>query len=290
MCAYNKVNGAYACENSQILAGTLDAVMKFKGFVMSDWFATHSTLPSVNAGLDMNMPGGTLGGIFTDYYGAPLAAAVAGGQVSADQINTMVHRILRSMFAVGIFDRTYPTPAAAANTNVSTSADNQVALQAAEQGAVLLKNDRAVLPLSSRVQSIAVIGDDAGAHAMYGGGGSAAVNPTNPVTPLAGITARAQQAGDTVTYAQGNSNYQKLSTLPDTNFAPTSGTGPGWTATYYAGSTTTGTPLGSEVVTSLNVTGIPAIVSSAGVTTWSVAYTATMTPDATGIAEFGLSA
>jgi beta-glucosidase len=291
MCSYNKVNGAYACENSQTLADTLDAVMKFKGFVMSDWFATQSTVPSVNAGLDMNMPGGNLFGLFTDYYSATaLQAALTAGQISVDQINTMVSRILWAMFSVGIFDRSYPTPAAAANTDVSTPASNQAALQAAEQGAVLLKNDRAVLPLSSRVKSVAVIGDDAGADAMYGGGGSAAVNPTNPVTPLAGITARAQQAGDTVTYAQGNSNYQALSSLPDTDFAPTSGTGPGWTATYYAGNTTTGTPLGSEVVTSLNVTGTPAIVTSAGVTTWSVAYTATMTPDATGIAEFGLSA
>src|SRR6202034_4496918 len=69
---------------------------------------------------------------------------------------------------------------------------------------------------------------------------------------------------------------------------PTTGTGPGWTATYYAGSSASGTPLGSEVVNSLNVTGTPAIVTAAGATTWSVAYTATLTPDATGTAEFCL--
>ena len=288
MCSYNMVNGSYSCQNSQTLAGTLDAVMNFKGFVMSDWGATHSTVASVDAGLDMNMPGGALFG--TDYYGAPLAAAITAGQVSVSQLNDMVYRILRSMFSVGVFDHTYPTPTAALNTDVSTAADNQVALQAAEQGAVLLKNDRGALPLGPRVTSVAVIGDDAGADAMYGGGGSAAVNPTHPVTPLAGITSRAKQAGDTVTYAQGNSNYLALSALPDAGFTPTSGTGPGWTATYYAGRATTGTPLGSEVVTSLNVTGTPAIVTAAGVTTWSVVYTATMTPNATGVAEFGLSA
>jgi beta-glucosidase len=202
----------------------------------------------------------------------------------------MVFRILRSMFAVGIFDRSYPNPADAAGADVSTPADNQAALTAAEQGTVLLKNDRGVLPFSKRDKSVAVIGDDAGAGAMYGGGGSAAVNPTSPVTPLAGITSRAQQAGDTVSYAQGNANYQALSALPNTDFTPTTGTGPGWTATYYAGSSASGTPLGSEVVTSLNITGVPAIVTNAGVSTWSVKYTATMTPDATGIAEFGLSA
>ena len=288
MCSYNQVNGSYACQNSQTLSDTLDSVMQFKGFVMSDWGATHSTVASVDARLDMNMPGGAFG---TDYYSATaLQAALTAGQITQAQIDTMVDRILRSMFAVGIFDRTYPTPAAALNTNVSTPADNQVALTASEQGTVLLKNDRGALPLGSRVKSVAVIGDDAGADAMYGGGGSAAVNPTSPVTPLAGITSRAQQAGDTVSYAQGNANYRSLSALPDTGFTPATGTGPGWTATYYAGPAASGTPLGSEVVTSLNVTSTPAIVKSAGATTWSVAYTATMTPAATGTAEFGLSA
>ena len=289
MCSYNQVNGSYACQNSQTLSDTLDSVMNFKGFVMSDWGATHSTVASVDAGLDMNMPGGA--GFGTDYYSASaLQAALTAGQITQAQIDNMVYRILRSMFEVGIFNRAYPTPAAALNTDVSTPADNQVALTASEQGTVLLKNDRGVLPLGSRVNSIAVIGDDAGADALYGGGGSASVNPTSPVTPLAGITTRAEQAGDTVSYAQGNSNYRSLSALPDADFTPTAGAGPGWTATYYAGSTASGTPLGSEVVTSLNVTGTPAIVTAAGATTWSVRYTATMTPDATGTAEFGLSA
>jgi beta-glucosidase len=289
MCSYNKINGAYACENSQTLADTLDAVLKFKGFVMSDWGATHSTVASVQAGLDMQMPGGS--GFFgTDYYGPALATAITNGQVSVSQLNDMVYRILWAMFSVGVFDHTYPNPTAVASSNVSTAGDNRVALQAAEQGTVLLKNSRGVLPLSSKVSSIAVIGDDAGADAMYGGGGSAAVTPTNPVTPVAGITARAQAAGDTVAYSQGNANYQALSAVPAAQFTPASGTGTGWTATYYAGSTASGTPLGSETVTSLNVTGVPAIVASAGASTWSVRYTATMMPAATGTAEFGLSA
>ena len=93
-----------------------------------------------------------------------------------------------------------------------------------------------------------------------------------------------------MTYAQGNSNYRSLAAVPDTGFAPTSGPGPGWTATYYAGPAASGTPLGSEVVTSLDVTSIPAIVTAAGVSTWSVSYTATMTPQASGIDEFALSA
>src|SRR3984885_5459508 len=127
MCSYNQVNGSYHCQNSQTLSDTLDSVMKFKGFVMSDWGATQSTAGSVDAGLDMNMPGGA--GFGPDYYSATaLQAALTAGQITVAQINNMVYRILRSMFAVGIFDRSYPTPAAALNTDVSTSQDNQAAL------------------------------------------------------------------------------------------------------------------------------------------------------------------
>jgi beta-glucosidase len=288
MCAYNKINGPYACESPQALEGTLDHGLGFRGFVMSDWGATHSTIPSTQAGLDMSMPGGSLFG--PDYYGAPLAAAVASGAVPVATVNSMVRRILWAMFSAGLFDRSYPNPAAVAGTDVSTPADNQVALSASEQGAVLLKNDHGVLPLSQRTKSIAVIGDAAGADAIYGGGGSASVNPTNPVTPLAGITGRAAASGATVSYAQGNSNYRSLAAVPDTGFAPTSGTGPGWTATYYAGPAASGTPLGSEVVTSLHVTSTPAIVTASGASTWSVTYTAAMTPSASGVDEFGLNA
>jgi beta-glucosidase len=289
MCAYNQVNGSYACENSQTIRDTLDGVMAFKGFVMSDWGATHSTVASAEAGLDMQMPGGT--GFFgADYYGAPLAAAVADGSVSVATINDMVTRILWAMFSVGVFDHTYPSPSSVLNTDVSTPADNQTALAGAEAGAVLLKNSNGVLPVGGGVKSLAAIGDDAGSDAMYGGGGSASVTPTNPVTPQAGITARAARSGASVTYSQGNSNYRSLSAVPATTFTPTSGTGPGWTATYYSGPAASGTPLGSEVVTSLNVTSPPSIVTSAGVSTWSVKYTATMNPSATGTDEFALSA
>ena len=174
----------------------------------------------------MNMPGGA--GFGTDYYSASaLQAALTAGQITQAQIDNMVYRILRSMFAVGIFDRAYPTPAAALNTDVSTPADNQVALTASEQGTVLLKNDRGALPLGSRVNSIAVIGDDAGADAMYGGGGSAVSQPDQPRHP-AGRHHRQGGAGRRHGQLRaGQRNYRSLSALPDTDFTPTAGTGPG---------------------------------------------------------------
>ena len=188
----------------------------------------------------------------------------------------MVYRILRSMFAVGIFDRTYPTPASALNTDVSTPADNQVALTAvrAGDGAAEERPGRRC-PLSPRREVDR-------RHRRRRGrrrhvrrrrvGGGQPDQPRHPASPAS--PAARPQAGDTVSYSQGNANYRSLSALPDADFTPTAGTGPGWTATYYAGSAASGTPLGSEVVTSLNVTGTPAIVTAAGATTWSVAYTA----------------
>ena len=287
MCAYNRINGEYACQNGQTLTDTLKQAWRFEGFVMSDWWATQSTVGSADAGLDMNMPGGNLFG-FPDYYGAALKAAVENGDVSVATLNSMVHRILWAMFSVGVFDRTYPNPADVASTDVSSAADNAVALKAAEQGTVLLKNDLRVLPVGSRVHRIAVIGDPAGSDALYGGGGSASVNPTNPVTPIAGITSRASASGVSVAVAQGDTNYRNLSVVAPDEFTPTSGGGVGWTATYYPNTTFSGTPIGSETVSSLNVPAPPAIVQNAPV--WSVKYTATLTPTATGVAEFGLTA
>src|SRR5262249_8545906 len=101
---------------------------------------------------------------------------------------------------------------------------------------------------------------------------------------------RAQKAGSSVSYAQGNANYRSLSALPAGQFTPAGGTGNGWTATYYPGSSASGTPLGSETVSSLDVTSTPAIVTNAGVSTSSATYTPTFTPAAPGTAEFGLAA
>jgi beta-glucosidase len=99
MCAYNRVNGEYACQNAPTLTDTLKPAWQLEGFVMSDWRATQSTVPSANAGLDMNMPGGNLFG-FPDYYGAALPTATSNGEVSIATLNNMVHRILWAMFSV----------------------------------------------------------------------------------------------------------------------------------------------------------------------------------------------
>jgi beta-glucosidase len=285
MCSYNRINGSYSCEDADSLVETLQRAWRFRGFVMSDWGATHSTAFAAYAGLDMQMPGGPPD---TTYFGTAMRKAVDNGTVTMATINEMVQDILWAMFSVGLFDGDRPDPADAVSTDVSTPQHRAVAMRAALEGATLLKNSGDLLPLSPDVHSIAVIGDAAGDNAVFGGGGSSAVIPSDPVTPISGITNRAATAGVTVSTAQGYSNYRALDPVPPDPFTPTIGSGNGWTATYYPNPDFTGAPLGVENVTSLDVTTPPAVVRRAK--TWSVSYTATMLSAANVTDEFALVA
>ena len=171
MCSYNKINGTYACENPYTL-GVLKKDFGFKGFVVSDWGATQSTVNAAMAGLDVEMPG-------NDSFGEPLKKAVETGEVPMDRLNDMVHRILRTEFDSGIVD----DPPQPESPNVMRGFE--VAQKTEEKGAVLLKNDGNLLPLSAAsIKSIAVIGGHADVGVMSGGG-SSQVSPAggNPVPP-----------------------------------------------------------------------------------------------------------
>ena len=170
MCSYNKVNTDWACENSYLMNDFLKKAVGFKGFVVSDWGGTHSTMKAALAGLDMEEPGG-------GYFGDSLKAAVQRGDVPAARLDDMVKRILRSQFAVGQFDRQR------ARTVPNVFAGLEVAQRAAERGAVLLKNADHRLPLSAAgVRSIAIIGSHADVGVLSGGGSSQVDAPGgNPV-------------------------------------------------------------------------------------------------------------
>ena len=179
MCSYNKVNGDWACENSYLMNEFLKKAIGFKGFVLSDWGATHSTTKAALAGLDMEEPGG-------GYFGDSLKAAIQRGDVPMARLDDMVKRILRSQFAVGQFDaqrsRKVPDPVHGL----------EVAQRMAERGSVLLKNANRQLPLSaSQVKSIAVIGSHADVGVLSGGGSSQVDPPGgNAVPPPAGNAGR----------------------------------------------------------------------------------------------------
>ncbi len=163
MCSYNLVNGDYSCENNYLLNQVLKKDFEFQGFVISDWSATHSTAKAANAGLDMEMPEAT-------YFGAALKKAVESGEVPMARLDNMVHRVLRSEFAVGLFDN----PPDRRVPDVFHGLE--VAERVAEQSIVLLKNANGQLPLAASIHSIAVIGSHADAGVLSGSG-SGQVDP-----------------------------------------------------------------------------------------------------------------
>lgn len=170
MCAYNRVNNVYSCENPYLLDTVLKQDWGYKGFVLSDWGAVHSTADSANHGLDQESANGF---DREDFFGAPLKDALADGQVPAARLDDMVHRILRTMFAKGLFD--YPLVRAP----IDAKADGDIAQKDAEEGIVLLKNDGNLLPLDPKPkkrQTIALIGGYAD-RGVYSGGGSSQVIP-----------------------------------------------------------------------------------------------------------------
>ncbi|HLY15799.1 MAG TPA: glycoside hydrolase family 3 C-terminal domain-containing protein [Bryobacteraceae bacterium] len=172
MCSYNLINSVYACENAHTLNDILKGDWAFPGFVMSDWWATHSTVAAALAGLDQEQP--------NNLYFGTLGQAIAGGQVPQARLDDMVHRILRAMYTAGLFD--YPEHLAP----IDTATDQAIAQEAEEQGAVLLKNAGGQLPLNAAtIKSIAVIGSHADV-AVLSGGGSAQVTPTGGPVSVTG--------------------------------------------------------------------------------------------------------
>ncbi len=279
MCSYSSINGIYACENAY-----LNKILKddfgFTGFITSDWGATHSTVASASAGMDMQMPDDS-------YFGAALKQAVQSGQVAQSRLDDMVTRILREEFRFGLFDNPSPdTP----NAYAATPAHIATAQQVAEDGTVLLKNDGA-LPLdASKLHSIAVIGDGAGTDTMTHGGGSAVVDGTGTVTPFDGIKARAGSGVD-VEYAQGTapSNGQ-LPPIDSQYFTPSSGTGQGLTAAYYNNTTLSGTPVTTRTDPNVSYNWNGASPAPGlGTTNYSVKWTGAITAPSTGTYTFALT-
>jgi beta-glucosidase len=171
MCSYNRVNGDFACENSYLLNDILKKEFRFKGFVLSDWAGAHSTVKASHAGLDMEQP-------YNIFFGDALKKAVESAEVSEAEVDEHVHRILRTIFAAGLFDH----PVVRQVPDVERG--YQVAQQIAEKSIVLLKNQNDILPLSRKVRSVVLIGGHADVGVLSGGG-SGQVDPPggSPVPP-----------------------------------------------------------------------------------------------------------
>jgi beta-glucosidase len=169
MCSYNLVNGRWACENEYLLQKTLKRDWGFKGYVMSDWGAVHSTADAVNGGLDQ-MTGWPCCGDKIPWFNAPrLKAALADGEITQQRLDDMAARVLWPLFQYGVIDDPVKTGP------IDVKADAAVSQNAAEQSLTLLKNDDDLLPLTG-VKTVAVIGGHAD-KGVLSGGGSSGVHP-----------------------------------------------------------------------------------------------------------------
>jgi beta-glucosidase len=176
MCAYPMVNGAFSCANGPLLDVVLKQEWKFKGVVISDYGALHSTAPSALNGLDLEMPVG-------EFFDAPLKAAIQTGEVPIARIDDMLIRRYAQMIRFGLFaPRPKPKP-------IDVWKNGAEERSISEQTIVLLKNDDAVLPLDGpKLKTIALIGP-AALRAKSGGGGNSHVLPFYAIEPANGFEA-----------------------------------------------------------------------------------------------------
>ncbi|MEO8534770.1 MAG: glycoside hydrolase family 3 C-terminal domain-containing protein [Flavobacterium sp.] len=195
MGAYNKFRGEYLCENDYMLNKILRDEWGFKGIVVSDWAAVHSTAKTLKNGLDIEM--GTPKPFNEFFLADKLIAAVKSGEVSEAEINLHVKRILRTLFQVKAMGG-----GTRAKGSIATEAHYQDAYKIAAEAVVLLKNENNALPLKlDGVKSIAVIGNNATKKNALGGFG-AGVKTKREITPLEGLKNRLPSSIK-INYAEG---------------------------------------------------------------------------------------
>lgn len=216
MAAYNKFRGEFCAENNYLVRKILRNEWGFDGVYVTDWGAAHSTVPSMEAGLDLEM--GTLIDKYEDwYYANPLIEAVKSGKIPMSLVDEKVGDVLRVMIKTNVLDpkkRFGPG-------SINTKEHQQATYDAAAEAIVLLKNQNNLLPLDfSSIKSLAVIGDNA-TRKHSNGGLSSEIKAVYEVTPLEVLRAKWGDKVD-IRFAQG---YEKLSTFVEgSNNGQSSGT------------------------------------------------------------------
>lgn len=216
MAAYNKFRGEFCAENNYLVRKILRNEWGFDGVYVTDWGAAHSTVPSMEAGLDLEM--GTLIDKYEDwYYANPLIEAVKSGKIPMSLVDEKVGDVLRVMIKTNVLDpkkRFGPG-------SMNTKEHQQATYDAVAEAIVLLKNQNNLLPLDfSSIKSLAVIGDNA-TRKHSNGGLSSEIKAVYEVTPLEALRAKWGDKVD-IRFAQG---YEKLSTFVEgSNNGQSSGT------------------------------------------------------------------
>ncbi|KAK6599869.1 glycosyl hydrolase family 3 N terminal domain-containing protein [Botrytis cinerea] len=254
LCSYNRINETYACENPHLLNNILKGELGFQGYVVSDWFATHSGYPAANAGLDMDMPGYiSQSAINTGetYFGPHLISAIQAGNMTEDRLDDMVTRIMTSYFLLNQSSN-YPTPDPSQTYVMANmygydygaqipardvrANHSSLIRQIGSAGTVLLKNTNNILPLSKPLnigvfgnsapdptdgltwpQSDLQTGFDIGTLDIGGGSGSA--RHTTLISPLTALRTRAATYGARVQYLTNNALLSSSSSSSSSSFA-----------------------------------------------------------------------
>ncbi len=276
MSAYNRLNGMFMTENRRLLTEVLKREGGFDGMVMSDWGAVHTTVEAANAGLDLEMPGPAR------YYGDMLVKAVRNTQVDMAQLDDNVRRVLRTLFRTGVMDG-MRRPAG----ELGSERHRHIAVDVARDSITLLKNERGLLPLSrERVRSIAVIGPNADA-AIIQGGGSANVIPARIVTALESLR---ELSGMHVEYAQGVDN-ELVTPAADSRLLSTTATREvqGLQFAIYANAKFAGRPASSGVDTYFNKLSLGEGLTPAQEDPISARWSGYFWPSKSGVYEFSLT-
>src|SRR5271168_1905463 len=235
MDSYNLTNGSHMTQNGYLNNEVLKKEWGFDGILMSDWTSTYDAVGAANGGLDLEMPSGKF------MNREKLLPAIQQGQVSVATIDDKVRRILRVAIQFGWLDHE--------QTDLTISRYNRegdrVALQAAREGAVLLKNDGNLLPLKKEaVKSILVVGP--GAYpAVPVGGGSAHVVPFEAVSFLQGISDYVGNSAQ-VFYSPGIPTVQEMAALKSFSTTASGGT-PGFKAEHFTNPDLQGTPFFTRI-------------------------------------------
>lgn len=279
MCAYNQINGTFACNNEAVLSRLKQ--WGFSGAITPDAvFALHDPVAALKAGVTYVGP-------------APLLQEmVAHGQLKEQKIDEMLLSVLVPIFKLGIYD----APAAGnPAARVSTEAHVALARSLVEEGAVLLKNKDHALPLMpAKVKSVALIGAAAGPQAIFGEEG-----PTVWVeklsVPAEAIAARAGSAIK-VSYHAVGTGLRALPVLKGDMLTPLSGTGHGFTAQYFRSSDLSGEPVATRTDESVDFHDLPAAEIGKAVRSfgppklsWSARWSAKLLPLVTGDYSFSLN-
>ncbi|HEY3872738.1 MAG TPA: glycoside hydrolase family 3 C-terminal domain-containing protein [Actinocrinis sp.] len=201
MCSYNQINGYQACGNSTTLTQILRNELGFQGFVTSDWGANHGTT-YINAGLDLEMPGGggpSGVGLPSYFTSTAMKAAIASGAVQISTLDKAVGSILLEMDRFGLLTGASKHTV----TPENTAADEQTVLATAQDSATLLQNEGNALPLSTaELSSLALIGPGAGQTIATNSGGEAAGGLLSQQTSaLSALTADTKGTGANITYS-----------------------------------------------------------------------------------------